>query len=72
MENSHGALEKYKRQFSEQVQGLRKEMEKTTLIVDGMEVTFCKRFQHHLFPFFLLDENLLQCFLEQQTTLFLD
>lgn len=37
---SYGALEKYKRQFSEQVQGLRKQMEKTTLIVDGLEKQF--------------------------------
>ncbi|XP_020616555.1 uncharacterized protein LOC110054554 [Orbicella faveolata] len=37
---SYGALEKYKRQFSEQVQGLRKQMEKTSLIVDGMEKQF--------------------------------
>ena len=44
VENSYDALEKYKRQFSEQVQGLRKQMEKTTLIVDGMEVLFVKRF----------------------------
>ena len=49
--NSHGALEKYKRQFSEQVQGLRKQMEKTTLIVDGMEVTFVSFFNIIYFPF---------------------
>lgn len=43
-ESSYGALEKYKRQFSEQVQGLRKQMEKTTVIVDGLEVIFVSFF----------------------------
>ncbi|XP_020616554.1 uncharacterized protein LOC110054553 [Orbicella faveolata] len=50
---SYGALEKYKRQFSEQVQGLRKQMEKTSLIVDGMEVTFVSFFNIIYFPFSL-------------------
>jgi len=53
VENSYGALEKYKRQFSEQVQGLRKQMEKTSLIVDGMEVTFVSFFNIIYFPFSL-------------------
>lgn len=52
-ENSYGALEKYKNQFSEQVQGLRKQMEKTTLILGGMEETFVSFFNIIYFPFSL-------------------
>lgn len=69
VENSYGALEKYKRQFSEQVQGLRKQMEKTTLIVDGMEVLFVKLFQQFIFFFRIKASHNVAVFMEMNSSL---
>lgn len=52
LENSYEALEKYKSQFSEQARGLRKHMENTSLIVEGMEETFVS-----LFPLFFMRKS---------------